>query len=562
MKEFSQETRALFAFLLALVVLLVWGKFYKPPAPPPRPPAGQTAPHPAPSATQPVPATQSAGAPTVAVKTESVEKTIVVESTFYRIELSNRGGVVRSWQLKKYKDDQKPPHTLDLVNAPAAQQLGGWPFSLALQDPQLEVRANAALYTITPSALALPAPADVTFEWSDGHLAVTKRLKFAQSYLIELEISVLLDGKPLPAAIAWRGGFGDTTVYQAAQQVGVFYATGGKLTLLPLKKLGVSDHPELRAAQAGPLDYAGIGDKFFTAAFLPNSPGMELWHWELSREFTVDNKQEKEAVAEMAAGAETPGPFSVRVYVGPKALEELSAQHPPLEELVQFGWLGIIAKPLLDVLRWIYRYVPNYGWAIVLLTLVINMALFPLKVKSWHSMKNMAKVAPEVEAIKQRYAKYSLTDPRKKKMNEETMELYKREGINPMGGCLPTLLQFPIWFAFYRMLGTAIELRHAAWILWVYDLSARDPFYILTILMTITMYLMTKMTPQTITDPAQQKMMALMPLMFGVMFFVFPVSCGLILYILTQNIVGIGQQWYLNRTEPLPAKGKSGGKKR
>ncbi len=250
------------------------------------------------------------------------------------------------------------------------------------------------------------------------------------------------------------------------------------------------------------------------------------------------------------------------MYVGPKALEELSAQHPPLEELVQFGWLGIIAKPLLDVLRWIYRYVPNYGWAIVLLTLVINMALFPLKVKSWHSMKNVAKVAPEVEAIKQRYAKYSLSDPRKKKMNEEMMEVYKREGINPMGGCLPTLLQFPIWFAFYRMLGTAIELRHAPWILWVHDLSARDPFYILTVLMAITMYLMTKMTPQTITDPAQQKMMALMPLMFGVMFFVFPVSCGLILYILTQNIVGIGQQWYLNRTEPLPAKGKGGGKKR
>lgn len=561
MKELSQETRALIAFVLALLILLVWGKFYKPPAPPPRPPAGQTALHPV-LAAQPAPAVPVTGAPAVGMKTAAQEQTIVVESTLYRVELSNRGGVVRSWQLKRYTDNQKPPHTLDLINAQAAQQLGGWPFSLALQDPQLEALANSALYQISPSASVLPAPADVTFDWSDGHLAVTKRLKFAQNYLIELDCSVSLDGKPLPCAIAWRSGFGDVTVYQAAQQVGVYYAAGGKLNLLPLKKLGVSGQTELRATQAGPLDYAGIEDKFFTAAFLPNAPGLELWHWALTREITADNKPEKEAVAEMAAGTESPGPFNVRVYVGPKALEQLSNQHPPLEDLVQFGWLGVIAKPLLDVLRWIYRYVPNYGWAIVLLTLAINMALFPLKVKSWHSMKNMAKVAPEVETIKQRYAKFSMSDPRKRKMNEEMMEVYKREGINPMGGCLPTLLQFPIWFAFYRMLGTAIELRHAPWILWIHDLSARDPFYILTVLMAITMYLMTKMTPQTITDPAQQKMMTLMPVMFGVMFFIFPVSCGLILYILTQNIVGIGQQWYLNRTEPLPAKGKGGGKKR
>jgi YidC/Oxa1 family membrane protein insertase len=498
----------------------------------------------------------------IAAKAATQEKTIVIESDLYRVELSNRGGVVRSWQLKKYTDDQKPPHTLDLVNAKAAQQLGGWPFSLALDDAKLEAQANSALFDVTPAEANLRAPAEVDLEWSDGHLAVKKRLRFAQSYLLEAEVSVELDGKPLPATLAWRGGFGDTTVFQAAQQVNVFYSANAKLILLPAKKLGVPDRPNELYLQPGTMAYAGIEDKFFAAAFLPNGPGLAIWHWARQREVFVDGKSTQELVPEMAAGSPAAGPLSVRVYVGPKDLNQLGALHPPLEDLVQFGWFGVIAKPLLEILKWIYRYVPNYGWAIVILTLAINMALFPLKVKSWHSMKRMQKVAPQIEALKQKYAKYSMSDPRKKKMNEEMMALYKEEGINPVGGCLPMLLQMPVWFALYRMLGSAIELRHAPWIWWIRDLSGRDPYFILTILMAVTMWLMQKMTPVTTVDPAQQKMMVMMPVMFGAMFFFFPVSCGLVLYILTQNVVGIGQQWYLNRTEPLPVKGKGGGKKK
>jgi YidC/Oxa1 family membrane protein insertase len=557
-KELSNETRAFLAAILTLIVLAVWNHYYKPPLPPAKPP--QALQHPTAAANQPATAAAAPSAPAIAPKAGTQEKTIVIESGLYRVELSNRGGVVRSWQLKKYTDDQK--HTLDLVNAKAAQQLGGWPFSLALEDAKLEAQANSALFDITPAEPSLHAPAEVDLEWSDGHLAVTKRLKFAQSYLVEAEVSVELDGKPLPATLAWRGGFGDTTVFQAAQQVNVFYSTDGKLTLLPTKKLGVSDHPDELYQQPGTMAYAGIEDKFFATAFLPNGPGLALWHWARQREVFVDDKSTQELVPEMAAGSLAPGSLSVRVYVGPKDLNQLGALHPPLEDLVQFGWFGVIAKPLLEILKWIYRYVPNYGWAIVILTLAINMALFPLKVKSWHSMKRMQKVAPQIEAIKQRYAKYSMSDPRKKKMNEEMMALYKEEGINPVGGCLPMLLQMPVWFALYRMLGSAIELRHAPWILWIHDLSGRDPYYILTILMVVTMWLMQKMTPVTTVDPAQQKMMVMMPLMFGAMFFVFPVSCGLVLYILTQNVVGIGQQWYLNRTEPLPVKGKGGGKKK
>jgi YidC/Oxa1 family membrane protein insertase len=560
-KEFSNETRALLAFVLSLLVLLVWSRYFKPPEPPPKPiptPAELKSP---PAEKQAPSVSAVAALPVVAVETEKQEKTIVVESVLYRVELSNRGGVVRSWQLKKYRDDQKPPRTLDLVNAKAAEQLGGWPFSLALGDPKQESAANSALYRVSPPGMALKAPAEVTFEWSDGHLAVRKKLKFAESYVLELETSVALDGRPLPAAIAWRGGFGDTTVYQAALQVDVFYSAAGKLTLLPGKKLGASGHPEERALQTGPLDYTGIEDKFFTAAFLPDDSALQLLHWANERDVVPGEKPAKETVAQMAVGTSAEGPFDVRVYVGPKDLTQLNNLHPPLEGLVQFGWFGLIAKPLLEILKWIYRFIPNYGWAIIFVTLAINMALFPLKVKSWRSMQRMQKVAPEVDALKQKYAKYSMKDPRKRKMNEEMMAIYHREGINPMGSCIPMLLQFPVWIAFYRMLGSAIELRQAPWILWIHDLSGHDPYFILTILMALTMWLMQKMTPQTITDPTQQKMMTLMPVMFGGMFFFFPVSCGLVLYILTSNLVGIGQQWYLNRTDPLPAKGRSSKKR-
>ncbi len=238
--------------------------------------------------------------------------------------------------------------------------------------------------------------------------------------------------------------------------------------------------------------------------------------------------------------------------MGPKNLDELKAIRPPLNELVQFGWLTIIAEPLFYLLRWMHTWIPNYGWAIVVMTIGLNMVLFPLKIKSQRSMQKMQKVGPEVRAIQDRYKKYSMRDPRKAKMNEEVMAVYSREGINPLGGCLPMALQMPIWYGLYRMLTVTIELRHAPWIGWLHDLSARDPYYILPILMAVTMYIAQKMTPTPATDASQQRMMALMPIMFGGMFIVFPVASGLVLYILTSNLVNMAQQWFLNRTAPMP----------
>ena len=199
--------------------------------------------------------------------------------------------------------------------------------------------------------------------------------------------------------------------------------------------------------------------------------------------------------------------------------------------------------------------------AIFALTVGLNMLLYPLKAKSTRSMQKMQKVAPEVRQIQDRYKKYSMRDPRKQEMQKEVMVVYKREGINPAGGCVPMLFQMPIWFSLYRMLGVVIELRHAPWMAWIRDLSAPDPYYILPVLMGVTMYVMQKMTPVTTTDPAQQRMMTMMPLMFGGMFVIFPVASGLVLYILTSNLVNMGQQVFLNRSGPVANDDGKNGKK-
>ena len=549
MKEMSDQTRTLIAFALAAVIIAVWLRFFMP-TPPPQKPGQPSAP------AQTVPAQPSGaatgGAPinpaptkpvSIAAVQASAEKITVVESERFRIELSNRGGVVKSWQLKK-------PYTLDLINPDAAGQLG-WPLSLLLADAQREMQANSALYAVTPARDQLSAPAEITFHWSDGHLDVTKKLSFSVGYGMAIEVSATLDGQPLPVAVAWRGEFGDPSVAKANETVAVYYKQGGKLTQMQYKKLGVSGNQTQPLLRTGPMEFLGIEDQFFTAAFLPEGTDLSLWDW--TRDYR--RPESTQTLAQMAVGTAAGAPLRLRAYVGPKELAQLGKQQPSIEELVNFGWFGVIAKPLLFVLQWMHKYIPNYGWAIVVFTLTLTMALFPIRIWTFHSARKMQVLAPEIKAIQDRYRKYSMKDPRKRKMNEEIMAVYQREGVNPVGSCLPMLVQLPFLIAFYRMLAGAIELRHAPWFGWIHDLSAKDPYYVLPIAMGITSYLMTKMTPMPATaDPAQARMMMLMPLMMTVLFVNF--SSGLNLYYFTSNLIGMVQQWYLNRSQPLPSRSK------
>jgi YidC/Oxa1 family membrane protein insertase len=576
-KEMSTETRSLLAAVLCLLVIAAWSLIYKPPQPAPvKPSPVATSPvTPAPAApSQPaakISKAPAAPAAPITIRAAGEESTIVIESDLYRVEISNRGAVVRSWLLKKFTDDNTPPRTLDLVHADAAKQSGSWPLSLVLDDPDQESAVNNALFEITSSGKAptpgtvLRAPADITMVWSDGHLEVTKHLKFNASYIVSMETSVSFDGKPMRAEIAWAGGFGDATAYRAALQTQVFNSTAGKLNTLAAKNLGKSGQTTVRASVPGTFEFVGIEDLYFAAAFLPpftahgdlaETP-ITLSGWTHQHTTTgPDGKTETESVPQMAAGIAPAGPVNFRMYVGPKSIEGLKAVRPPLNGLVQFGWWGFIAEPLFYSLRWLHQYITNYGWAIVVITIAINMVMFPLKVKSMRAMMKMQKVGPEVKAIQERYKKYSMRDPRKAEMNKEVMAVYSREGINPLGSCWPTLIQMPIWFGLYRMLAYTIELRHAPWFGWIHDLSARDPYYILPAVMAISMYFMQKMTPTPGMDPAQAKMMGLTPLIFGGMFAFSP--SGLALYILASNIVGIGQQWYLYRTTPPPPKPSRG----
>ena len=566
--KFSPELRILAASLLSFGVIILWAKYFGPkpsvqPSQANRP--AVTAPAtPGPATSSTATQTQATAAPAakapapvgnIAVKSDSQERTIVVENTLYRVEISNRGGVVKSWQLKNYKDDSKPQRVLDVVHPDASQQTGGWPFSVILDDLQLQNAANQGLFQISSDSLNLHAPADVVLAWSDGHLEVTKHLKFDHSYVVRVETSAKFNGNPIKAGIGWLGGFGDLTVTNPApvETVQTFYSEGGKVSTFLYKKLDDLEKWAPGLWQGG-KGFVGIEDRYFTVAFLPSSGAggpLETRYWKAWHTVKVNGQDAAEAVPQVAA-ATSNQPLDLRVYVGPKDYDDLKKMNPPLHGLINFGWLEFIAEPLFHGLKWLHGYIPNWGWAIVVLTLVINMLLFPLRISSYKTTLKMQRVAPEIKAIQDKYKKYSMRDPRKAEMNKEVMGIYSREGINPVGGCFQMFLQMPVWIGLNTALRYSIEMRQATW-LWIVDLSSRDPLYILPVLMGVSMYLVSKMTPMTSTDPQQQMMMKIMPVTMAGIFMISPISSGLAVYILTSSVVGIAQQWYLNRTHPVPA---------
>jgi YidC/Oxa1 family membrane protein insertase len=595
--KFGHEMRLLAASLLSMGVILLWTKFFAPKPPASlnkNGPTAQSGPAVAgsgagaigtansaagPGATAMTPGKGTANisggagaapaqAPPVAAKADTVEHAVTVENELYRVVFSNRGAVVKSWELKKYMDDSKPQKVLNVVHPEAAQATGGWPLALIFDDPQLQAAANDGLYVVKQAPAEGGAKfggSDPEFSWSDGHLEITKRFHFDNSYVVHVETITKLNGSPIVAGLAWLGGFGDLTVQNPSpiDTTYVFYDQGGKLTTILAKKL---DGPEKWAngVWQGDKDWTGIEDRYFSAVFLPGpgpAPGtLEARYWRDSRNVVVDGKDTPEAVPQIATA--TPQPMGLRIYVGPKDYDDLKKMRPPLHSLVNFGFLEFIADPLFHGLKLLHNYIPNWGWAIVVLTLVINMLLFPLRISSYKTTLKMQRVAPEIKQIQDKYKKYSMRDPRKAEMNKEVMAVYQREGINPVGGCFQMFLQMPIWFGLNSMLRSAIEMRHARWFGWITDLSARDPYYALPIAMGLSMYLVSKMTPMTSTDPQQQMMMKIMPITMAGIFIISPISSGLAVYILTSSLVGIGQQWWLNRQHPVTAVVQASAKKK
>jgi YidC/Oxa1 family membrane protein insertase len=545
-KELPMEARLLVAFgLMALVLFLTPYLYKQPKAPQPAksapPTTTQTTAKPEPKAPEAAPAPKSQeAAPPVAPAAGQKEETFVVETDLYKVVLSNRGAVIRSWILKKYPDSAG--HPLQLVNEAAVKKVG-YPFSLIFKDRKPPTDLNNALFVAKPSADSL----GIDYEFSDGKVVCRKSLRFAKDrYLTQISSEVTEGGSALPHLLAWRGGFGDAAVDNATvgQNTLYFDPAANKLNTN-----GVKSAKNGPVSTTGDYSFAGLEDKYFAAVFLPKgNTSIELETF--SDTAPTIHKSAEEPQIGAAVGGSGDNRFSV--FVGPKDLELLRKLDPRLAQLVDFGWFSFLAKPLFLALNWVHDHVVhNYGWAIIIVTIAINFLLFPLKLTSLKSMKKMQTLQPQIAEINARYKNISLRDPRKAEQNQEVMNLYKKHGVNPMGGCMPMVLQIPFFIAFYKVLSVAIELRLAKW-LWVTDLSQPEhlAIRILPVAMIGTQFILQRMTPTTTADPSQQKIMMLMPLFLGFMFY--SVSSGLVLYWLTGNLVGIAQQWFINRITPAP----------
>jgi YidC/Oxa1 family membrane protein insertase len=558
------ERRALIALALSFVVFMAfiyYGEKTKPPkAPSPAtqtPAAPLTAPVPV-----PVPAT-AAVRPTAPGKPQSTRpvKDVVVDTPSFKAVFTELGGRLKSFQLKKYKD-RIPFEALyhfklgpvafeverylntaaagikskDLVREGGANEL---PLTLSWEGKTLNL-PGLAQYEASASALTLQAGEKGTLKFtcvSPEGLTQVKTFTFkGDSYGFDLAVQVTNNtGQPLDGQLNL-----DLSENFVGEDADRFHFLGFNSSInakLEDMKSGGLKEPK---TYTGKVDWAGLDEGYFMTAIIPESA--KSW-------VTLSEPPKAPMVASVrtpveALGAGQAAQFSYNLYFGPKNLDDLKPLG--LDRAVNFGWFDVLGKPLLQFLSWLERYTGNYGWAIVILTILLRIVFWYPNHKSYKSMKDMQKIQPKVAKIREKYK------DDKEAMNKELMALYRTFKVNPMAGCLPMVLQLPVFIALYNVLGYAIELRHASFIptlpftniVWLADLSAKDPLLITPIVMGATMFLQQKMTPST-GDPTQAKMMMFLPLIFTFMFLNF--ASGLVVYWLVNNVLSIAQQHYTNK---------------
>ena len=588
MAEFSnpnqqggQDGQTLMTTLIVVVAIVLGYQFYQskttPPPVTPQPIAQQAPSQPMPaaspsSAAQPaVTSAKSAAAaksatPAVPTVQAAAEQTTIVENDLYRITFSNRGANVTSWVLKQFKDVDD--HPLDLVHADSSKRFG-YPLSLYTADASTAAGLNQALFV--PSATGrLTAPATLTFHYTYGDLQATKTFRFDNTYVLHADIEVTRNGQPVQALLSWPSAFGDEDNATAFGHDQLDSSSNGHDQHLAVKKLTNG------SMENGPFDWAGISDLYFASIFVPDSPdsatlatlvnsmdvakgasgGRGAGNGERAK---PDDKGHVDTVGIQLMGAalgDTSGHSHLRVFVGPKAINVLKSIHAAnpkvsLEPVLEFGFWGVVGKYLFLSLQAIHTHITanwsgSWGWAIVILTVFINVLILPFRVKTMHSALQMQRIQPQMDAIKEKYKKYKVTDPKRSEMNAEIMQLQKDNGVNMFGGCIPTLITMPLLFAFFTMIPKVVELRQTHWY-WLPDLQAADPYHILPILMVLSQFLVQFYTPSPGVDPAQQKMMAfMMPAFSGYITWLYP--SGLALYWSVGNLIGIAQQAVMNRT--------------
>jgi YidC/Oxa1 family membrane protein insertase len=558
------EKRVLIAVLLSFLVLYVY-QVMVPPAPDKKPAqASKTATAPnasAPEASNPAPSVQGAStAPATPASTPTpasvptVDATpareIVVDTPTVHAVFTTRGAVLKSWQLKNYHDEHGRALELVAGHAPADAPL---PFTIATDDASVSAQLAAASFTVSRESGGGGAAWHAQFDAdvSGVHAQKIFTIDPAKPYVVVVSASITRNGQPQPTTIRWGPALGGGIVvksrtYNPPPQP-VFFKDGKVTRITPAK---IAQQPGVD----GPFGFAGVDEHYFlTAVVKPSdSPHAEFAALDVPATGVTFDGSAVDAYHYVSWSIRYPSPPGAqRFFAGPKDFDILKSVDGDLVRTIDFGMFAVIVVPLLQALKWINQYVGNYGWSLILLTVAINLAMFPLRQKSVTSMRKMQEIQPEVKAIQDRYKNLKMSDPARAKMNTELMELYKQRGVNPASGCVPMLLTLPVLFAFYSMLSVAIELRGAPFIWWIHDLSARDPYYVFPLLMGATMFIQQKMTPTGAVDPTQQRMMMIvMPVMMTFMFLW--AASGLVIYWTVSNAWGIAQQVITNRIIGAP----------
>ena len=564
------QKRFIVFLLLSAVIFLGWQfaiqKFFPDLAPPQtaQQPASVTAPGPTPSQA-PAPTPQTAGAP--ALPSQQAEpREITIRTDFWEGRVSNRGGVLTEWRVTRFTDGKPVDQKSGGVNLiPAASKEIGGPFRLYIpSDKALEQELNTALYIVeNPSvnevSLGQGEQKDVTFVYSNNGVVARKNLSFNGSgYDFGFQIDLTRNGQPVETYVVVGPNFGDQNItefstYRPPPQVS--YAVGTSVS----RHSGSSANGVPEMLHASPIRWASIDDNYFAMAFVPSKPAGAIAVSNVKNVENIAGKQIERNHLSVAIPVAS-GQLN-HVYAGPKDLGTLRRISEKfglgdgsgsLEDIVSYGWLSFISpilKPLaqfmLNSLLFINRFTHNYGWAIVVLTIVLNMFFFPLRWKSSVAMRRTAAMQPKMKDLQERMKKLDKSDPRMAELQKEQIALM-REG-NPLMGCLPLLLQMPFFLAVFTILTVSIEVRHAPFVGWITDLSAPDPYWILPISMCVSMIVQQALTPST-ADPVQKRIGYLMPLVFT--YFLTAAPAGLVLYWMMSNLVGIGQQFVINRLNP------------
>lgn len=544
------EKRVLLAVFLSFLVLIVYQRFLAPPPPPEGVPAAveQVPPQAAAARAPEARPTQPAERPEPASETrplvaDATEQEVVFENEDVRAVFSNRGAALTSWKLQKYL--AAPDVPVDLVPSSRAPETPAG-FALTVNDAALSAKIQNVLYHVNDDGLNVgggQGERRLVFEYQDASLHVRKEFVFGlgpEAYIVSVNAEVTSGGERIPYTIQSGPGLADGDAsagggnFLAPSYVqpagGVFYLNDDD-TRLATSTLQQTPHYE------GTFKYVGIDDQYFLQVALPGSEPVRA-------QYGVFASPIAGAAPQVNFGVERTSDTPLRYFYGPKDFDQLAAVDRDLVRVINFGIFAPIVVPLLNALKWVNGYVGNYGWSIIILTILINAAIFPLRHRSVVSMRKMQELQPEMKAIQDRYAKLKTTDPARQKMNQEVMALYRERGVNPASGCVPMLLTLPVLFAFYSLLSAAIEIRGAPFVGWIHDLSKHDPYYVTPLLMGATMVWQQRITPTT-ADPVQQRVMMFMPVMFTFMFLWAP--SGLVLYWLVSNLWAIGQQQLTNR---------------